>query len=83
MRRARLLLSLLLPLVVLSACGVRKDLKPVAGHELPTSPYGADSRPEAPDLLATRPQERPVRAVELRTRSEPRTDDPYDLPPQE
>jgi hypothetical protein len=74
---------LLVPLALLAACGVRKDLKPTAGHSLPTTPVGADHQPTAADLLAPRPQERPGRAVELRTRSEPRTDDPFDLPPQE
>ncbi|MBU6265895.1 MAG: hypothetical protein KGN34_00045 [Sphingomonadales bacterium] len=71
----------LLAVLTLAACGVRRDLKPVAGKALPVAPHGAGEKPGADDLLTPTSQERPGRNVELRTRSEPRTDDPYDLPP--
>jgi len=72
---------LLAAAVALSACGARHNLKPVAGKALPVAPYGAGEKPGSDDLLTPTSQERPGRNVELRTRSEPRTDDPYDLPP--
>ncbi|MDE2403819.1 MAG: hypothetical protein KGM17_03770 [Sphingomonadales bacterium] len=72
---------LLLATLALSACGVRRDLKPQAGRALPVAPYGHADQPGSDDLLTTTSQERPGRNVELRTRSEPRTDDPFDLPP--
>ena len=68
-------------LVLLSACGQRADLKPVAGKGLPPAPYGREDQPKAEALLKTAPQAAPERSVELRKQSEERTDDPFDLPP--
>ncbi len=74
---------LLIPAILLglSACGVKADLKPAAGKGLPVAPYGREDQPTAEDLVKTTPQSAPERSVELRKRSEERTDDPFDLPP--
>lgn len=66
----------------LSACGQKSELTPVAGQTLPPKPYGAEVQPDAQKLLALDPQAAPDRSVELRTRSEEREDDPFDLPPE-
>jgi len=80
MMRALLALLLLAPL---AACGVKADLKPQAGKSLPSAPYGRGDQPVAEELLKTTTQAVPERSVELRKRSEERTDDPFDLPPAE
>ena len=77
----RLLIAL--PLVLTAAaCAQKKDLTPVMGASLPPAPYGSDHKPSAAELLKPTPQAVPQRSVELRTRSEPRQDDPFDLPPE-
>jgi hypothetical protein len=70
-------------LLALGACGQRADLKPAVGKDLPVAPYGREDRPKAEELLKTEPQAAPERSVELRRKSEERTDDPFDLPPSE
>jgi hypothetical protein len=70
-------------LLALSACGAQRALQPAAGKSLPVAPFGRADKPSATELLALPPQARPGRNVELHTRSEARTDDPFDLPPQE
>jgi len=76
-------LFIVVPLVLLAAaCAQKKDLKPVAGGPLPPAPYGADHQPTAEELLTRNSQAAPERSVELRTKSEERADDPFDLPPQ-
>ena len=72
----------IVPLVLLAACAQEKDLKPVAGASLPPAPYGSDHQLTAPELLERNSQAAPQRSVELRTKSEKRTDDPFDLPPE-
>ena len=67
--------------VALVACGNRADLKPAAGTALPVAPLGRADRPTAEELLVRPQQAAPTRNVELRTRSEERQDDPFDLPP--
>lgn len=79
--RAKLLVAVLLPLA-LAACGETAELKPKPGHSLPVAPYGRDDRPAPSRLLMPDPQASPERSDELRQRSEPRQDDPFDLPPQ-
>lgn len=69
-------------LALLAACGQSAELKPRAGQQLPVAPLGRDDRPSANELLAPRPQDAPQRTDELRSRSEDRQDDPFDLPPQ-
>ena len=72
-----------LPLMLLAACGQTRDLAPPPGGELPPAPYGSDHQPTSAELLEPRPQAAPERSVELRRRSEERTDDPFDLPPED
>ena len=69
-------------LAILAACGQKSALEPVAGNSLPPAPYGAEVQPTADELLALDPEAAPDRSVELRTRSEEREDDPFDLPPE-
>ncbi|WP_422356887.1 LPS translocon maturation chaperone LptM [Qipengyuania flava] len=69
-------------LAMLAACGQKAALEPVAGNSLPPAPYGAEVQPTADELLALDPEAAPDRSVELRTRSEEREDDPFDLPPE-
>ncbi len=73
----------LILLAALAGCGVRADLKPQAGKDLPEAPYGREQRPTSAQLLIPAPQAAPERSVELRKRSEERKDDPFDLPPAE
>jgi hypothetical protein len=63
-------------------CGSKAALTPPEGASLPPAPYGAEVQPSADELLALDPQAAPDRSVELRTRSEEREDDPFDLPPE-
>ncbi|PLK26596.1 hypothetical protein [Novosphingobium sp. TH158] len=80
MKKAVLALAVLaLPL---AGCGVTAPLKPQAGKDLPVAPLGRDTRPTSDELLKLRPQAAPERTVELRSKSEDRADDPYDLPPE-
>ena len=69
-------------LVLASGCAQRTALEPAPGAALPPAPYGAKSRPDADALLTPPPQAVPARNVELRSRSEERADDPFDLPPE-
>ena len=76
-------LTIVVPLVLLAAaCAQKKDLRPVAGEPLPPAPYGSDHQLSSTELLQRKSQDAPQRSVELRTKSEERTDDPFDLPPQ-
>ncbi|WP_369025722.1 lipoprotein [Qipengyuania sp. RANM35] len=75
-------LALLALACVLAACGQKADLTPAKGASLPPAPYGTEVQPSSADLLAVDPQAAPDRSVELRTRSEERQDDPFDLPPE-
>lgn len=82
MTRPATAIVLALAALALSGCGNRRELKPVAGAELPPPAYGQGYRPTSDDLLQAPVQASPARNVELRERSEDREDDPYDLPPQ-
>ena len=73
--------AVLILAMALAACGSRADLKPQAGKALPVAPLGRADRPTADELLVRPQQAAPARNVELRTRSEERADDPFDLPP--
>ena len=82
MKPALCLLMLGVGTLALAACGNTRELMPRKGHSLPTAPYGVGYQP-GPDGLLQRPtQAAPQRNVELRTRSQEREDDPFDLPPQ-
>jgi hypothetical protein len=67
--------------LALTACGMKRDLKPAVGHQLPVAPYGREQPRTAPALLQPPVQAAPERSVELRKKSEEREDDPFDLPP--
>lgn len=67
---------------LVAGCGQMAELKPKPGHDLPVAPHGREDRPTANQLLIPQPQASPERSVELRSRSEQRKDDPFDLPPQ-
>ena len=67
-------------ILALAACGQKADLKPKAGV-MPVAPYGRGDKPTAEELLKITPQAAPERSVELRKRSEERSQDPFDLPP--
>lgn len=82
MTRAAYAIGLALAVLALAGCGNRRELKPLAGAELPTPAYGQGYRPNADDLLQVPVQAAPARNVELRQRSENREDDPFDLPPE-
>lgn len=75
-------LALIALALALAACGRTGDLAPVAGGALPPAPYGATDQPGAEALLPPDPQAVPERSVELRSVSEEREDDPFDLPPE-
>jgi len=81
----RLLIAsgLLVGLAALSACGSRQPLALEEGQRLPPAPYGRAVEPTPNELLDTPTLAIPRRSVELRTRSEKREDDPFDLPPPE
>ncbi len=80
--RIRLIpIACLLPLA-LCACGQRSDLEPPPGVSLPPAPYGSPAQPTAADLLKPDVIAVPERDTELRTESEEREDDPFDLPPE-
>ena len=82
MRRSLVLLGLIAGLTVtLGACGQNGDLRPAAGRTMPVAPFGREDKPTAAELLTPKPQAAPERSIELRRKSEPRADDPFDLPP--
>ncbi|WP_298190605.1 hypothetical protein [Novosphingobium sp.] len=80
MRKA---LSVLLVAMLLAGCGARRELQPLAGRALPPAPYGREDKPRADVLLTPPVQAKPQRNIELRSRSEDREDDPFDLPPED
>jgi len=72
---------LLSAVLALGACGQVADLKPAPGHSLPVKPAMARSTPTPNDLLAIPSYAKPDRVDELMKRSEPRPQDPFNLPP--
>jgi hypothetical protein len=78
----RRLLTLVPIALLATACAQKKDLRPLASMPPLPVPYGSDHQPSAAELLEPDPQAAPQRSVELRTRSEERQDDPFDLPPE-
>ncbi len=69
-------------ILTLTACGRVGELEPVEGASLPPAPYGAQQPLTAAELLVSDPVAVPERSVELRSESEEREDDPFDLPPE-
>lgn len=82
MKRMATLVALGAAALALGACGNTRELMAKKGHALPTAPYGVSYRPGTDALLQRPTQAAPQRNVELRTRSQEREDDPFDLPPQ-
>ena len=69
--------------LALAGCGNKRELKPAPGHGLPPAPYGREQSRGADALLKAPIQAKPDRNVELRSRSQEREDDPFDLSPEE
>lgn len=78
----RLSLPLAIGMLAISGCAQKTPLEPRAGQSLPVAPFGAKSKADSESLLTPPPQAVPARSVELRSRSEERADDPFDLPPE-
>jgi hypothetical protein len=66
---------------LLAGCGHVADLKPAAGQPLPVKPLMARATPTPNELLAIPTYAKPSRVDELMKRSEPRPQDPFNLPP--
>jgi hypothetical protein len=79
MKRSRLLAFAALGL--LAGCGRQVDLKPAPGQPLPVKPLMARTTPTPNELLEIPTWAKPDRVDELMKRSEPRKQDPFDLPP--
>lgn len=72
-----------LAVLALAGCGNKREVVPGPGRGLPPAPYGRAQSHGADELLKPPVQAKPQRNVELRTRSQEREDDPFDLPPEE
>ncbi|WP_395393170.1 hypothetical protein WBP07_18280 [Novosphingobium sp. BL-8A] len=83
MRKTAALILIPVLAAALAGCGQRAQLTVKQGEQLPPAPYGRAVQPKAAELLTPPTLAIPERSVELRTRSEDRGDDPYDLPPPE
>jgi hypothetical protein len=68
-------------LLLLAACGGQQTLKPAPGKAPPPKPASAPVAPTTVQMMTPPAFLRPGRSDELITRSEPRPDDPFDLPP--
>src|SRR4029078_8819012 len=68
-------------ILALGGCGRVAELKPAKGESLPVKPLMARATPTPNDLLKLPPYAKPDRVDELIKRSQPRQDDPFDLPP--
>lgn len=74
-------IALLLPALLISACGLRTPLEPPPGEGPPPRPLMAQSPLTTDEMLSPPPIARPDRIDELLRRSEPRGEDRFDLPP--
>jgi len=68
-------------MVVLVGCGRQVELKPAPGHALPVKPLMARTTPTVDELLTPPSYTRPDRVDELVKKSQPRPQDPFNLPP--
>ena len=68
-------------IALLAGCGREADLQPAPGHSLPIKPAMARSTPTVEELLTPPTYSRPDRVDELVKKSQPRPQDPFDLPP--
>jgi hypothetical protein len=67
--------------LAIASCGRVTDLQPAPGHSMPVRPEMARATPTFDQLLTPPTQARPDRVDELVKRSEPRPNDPFELPP--
>lgn len=74
-------LLILAPIVLLAACGSKKQLARPAGDPVPPVPAGERTAPTSDDLITSDDQARPQRNDEILRQSEKRTDDKFDMPP--
>ena len=65
----------------LASCGREAQLKPPPGHAMPVKPLMAQTTPTVDELLTPPSYARPGRVDELVKKSQPRPQDPFDLPP--
>ena len=79
MKVSRLLL--LATALGMAGCGRVAELQPKPGHALPVKPAMARATPTVEQLLTPPTYARPDRVDELVKRSQPRANDPFDLPP--
>jgi hypothetical protein len=79
MRAERILV--IVGMVALASCGRVTDLQPAPGHSLPVKPEMARATPTVEELLTPPSYARPDRVDELMKRSQPRPNDPFELPP--
>jgi hypothetical protein len=79
MRARRILI--IAGVAALASCGRQADLKPAPGHALPMKPIMAHTTPTVQELLTPPTYARPDRVDELVKKSQPRPQDPFDLPP--
>ena len=68
-------------MALLAGCGREADLKPAPGQALPIKPLMARTTPTVAELLTPPTYTRPNRVDELVKKSQPRAQDPFDLPP--
>ncbi len=74
-------LTVVAALLLLSACGSVKSLKPAPGASLPPKASAAKTVPTPDQLMMPDTQARPERTDESLRKSEKRQPDPFDLPP--
>jgi len=79
MRASRIIL--IASVAALAACGRQAELKPAPGQPMPVKPLMAKTTPTVDQLLTPPTYARPARVDELVKRSQPRPQDPFDLPP--
>ena len=72
---------LIASVAALAACGRQAELKPAPGQPMPVKPLMAKTTPTVDQLLTPPTYSRPARVDELVKRSQPRPQDPFDLPP--
>jgi hypothetical protein len=73
--------AVLAAVALLGGCGRVVDLKPAPGQPLPVKPLMARTTPTPQELLTIPSYAKPDRVDELVKRSEPRPQDPFNLPP--
>ena len=79
MRASRILL--IAGVAALAACGRQAEFKPAPGQPMPVKPLMARTTPTVDQLLTPPAYTRPGRVDELVKRSQPRPQNPFDLPP--